>query len=179
MPTVIANRYARALADVVGPAGNYRQVLSELEDFGAAFRESVELREVCDTPAVGMAQKLKVLEALAGRMGTSHLTLNFLRVLMSHYRMPLLEEVIQAFRNVAYARMGIVRVSISSATGLSPAERSVLQARFNELTQKQSELEFHLDASLIGGLQAQIGSTVFDGSIRGSLDRLKGQLLEQ
>jgi F-type H+-transporting ATPase subunit delta len=179
MPTVIANRYARALADVVAPAGNYRQMLSELEDFGAAYRESVELREVCDTPAVGMAQKLKVLEALAGKMGTSHLTLNFLRVLMSHYRMPLLEEVIQAFRNVAYARMGIVRVSISSATDLSPAERSVLQARFNELTQKQSELEFHLDENLIGGLQAQIGSTVFDGSIRGSLDRLKGQLLEQ
>jgi len=54
-----------------------------------------------------------------------------------------------------------------------------LQARFNELTQKQSELEFHLDGSLIGGLVAQIGSTVFDGSIRGSLDRLRGQLLAQ
>ncbi len=179
MPTVIANRYARALADVVGPAGNYRQVLGELEDFGAAYRESVELREVCDTPAVSMAQKLKVLEALAGRMGASHLTLNFLRVLMSHYRMPLLAEVIQAFRNVAYARLGIVRVKISSAAGLSSEERAVLQARFNALTQKQSELEFHLDGSLIGGLQAQIESTVFDGSIRGSLDRLRGQLLEQ
>ncbi len=52
MPTVIANRYARALADVVAPAGNYRQVLGELEDFGAAYRESLELREVCETPAV-------------------------------------------------------------------------------------------------------------------------------
>ena len=178
MPTVIANRYARALADVVGPTGNYRQVLGELEDFGAVYRQSVDLRKVCDTPAVTMAQKLSVLEALAGRMGSSHVTLNFLRVLMSHYRMPLLEEVIPAFRNVAYARLGIVRVKISSASGLSPDERAVLQARFNELTEKQSELEFHLDGGLIGGLVAQIGSTVFDGSIRGSLDRLRGQLLE-
>ena len=117
--TVVANRYARALADVVASTGNYRQVLSELEDFGAAYRQSVELREVCETPAVAMAQKLSVLEALAGKMGSSHVTLNFLRVLMSHYRMPMLEEVIQAFRNVAYARLGIVRVKISSASDLS------------------------------------------------------------
>ena len=71
MPTVVANRYARALADVVAPTGNYRQVLSELEDFGAAYHQSLELREVCETPAVTMAQKLSVLEALAGKMGTS------------------------------------------------------------------------------------------------------------
>ena len=179
MPTVIANRYARALADVVAPTGNYRQVLNELEDFGAAYRQSLEFREVCETPAVTMAQKLAVLEALAGKMGSSHLTLNFLRVLMSHYRMPLLDETIQAFRSVVYARMGIVRVKISSASSLSAEEQKLLQGRFNELTQKQSELEFHLDASLIGGLVAQIGSTVFDGSIRGSLDRLRGQLLAQ
>jgi F-type H+-transporting ATPase subunit delta len=179
MPTVIANRYARALADVVAPSGNYRQVLSELEDFGAAYRQSLEFREVCDTPAVGMAQKLSVLEALAGKMGSSHVVLNFLRVLMSHYRMPLLEEAIQAFRNVAYARLGIVRVKISSASDLSPEEQELLWARFNELTQKQSELEFHLDGDLIGGLVAQIGSTVFDGSIRGSLDRLRERLVQQ
>ena len=179
MPNVIANRYARALADVVAPAGNYRQVLGELQDFGAAYRESVEFREVCETPAVSMEQKLKVLAALGARMGSSHLTLNFLRVLMSHYRMPLLDETIQAFRNVAYSRLGIVRVRISSASNLSHEERVLLEARFNELTRKQSELEYHLDAALIGGLVAQIGSTVFDGSIRGSLDRLRGQLLAQ
>ena len=92
MPTVVANRYARALADVIASAGNYRQVLGEFEDFSAAYHQSVELREVCDTPAVAMAQKLNVLEAIAGKMGSSHVTLNFLRVLMSHYRFALLGE---------------------------------------------------------------------------------------
>ena len=178
MPTVVANRYARALADVVASTGNYRQVLSELEDFAAAYRESVELREVFDTPAVAMTQKLSVLAAIAGRTGGSHVTLNFLRVLTSHYRMPLLEEVIQAFRNVVYARLGIVRVKISSASGLSNAERELLRARFNALTGKQSELEFHLDGGLIGGLMAQIGSTVYDGSIRGHLERIREELVE-
>ena len=179
MPAVVANRYARALADVTAATGNYRPVLRELEDFAAAYRESPELREVCETPAVPMPQKLVVVEALSRRLGTSHVTLNFLRVLASRYRLPLLEEIIQAFRNVAYARLGIVRVRISSSAALSNEQQSLLQARFNELTRKQSELEFHLDHHLIGGIMAQIGSTVYDGSIRGYLDRIREQLMEK
>jgi F-type H+-transporting ATPase subunit delta len=179
MSTVVANRYARALADVIASAGNYRQILGELEDFSAAYHESAELREVCETPAVTMVQKLSVLEAIAGKLGSSHVTLNFLRVLMSHYRFPLLGEILQAFRDLAYERLGVVRVKISSASDLSQEERKLLEERFNALTKKQSELEFHLDGDLIGGLVAQIGSTVYDGSIRGSLDRIRERLSEQ
>ena len=178
MPAAVANRYARALADVVASTGNYRQVLTELENFAAAYRESLELREVCETPAVPMPQKLKVLELLAGRLGCSPVTLNFLRVLMSHYRFPLLEEILLAFRNVADARMGIVRVKITSASDLTREDQENLRVRFNVLTRKQAELDFHLDLDLIGGLVAQIGSTVYDGSIRGRLNRIREQLME-
>jgi len=105
--------------------------------------------------------------------------LNFLRVVVSHYRMALLAEILQAFRSLAYARLGIVQVKISSATDLSSEERDLLRARFNELTKQQAELEFHLESTLIGGLVAQIGSTVYDGSIRGHLDRIREQLMEE
>jgi F-type H+-transporting ATPase subunit delta len=178
MPTVVAHRYARSLADVVAPTGNYLRVLSELEDFSAAYHQSLELREVCETPAVSMVQKLSVLEVLAGKMGSSHVMLNFLRVVISHYRMRLLGEILLAFRNVSYARLGIVQVKISSASELSNEERDLLQARFNELTESQAELEFHLDGGLLGGLVAQIGSTVYDGSIRGHLARIREKLVE-
>jgi F-type H+-transporting ATPase subunit delta len=179
MPAAVANRYARALADVVASTGNYRQVLAELEDFRGVYGESRELREMCETPAVALPQKLAVLEAIVRRMGGSHVTLNFLRVLLSHYRLPLLEEVIQSFRNVCYARLGIVQVKISSAAELTSEERELLQAGFNELTRQQSELDFHLDRNLIGGIVAQIGSIVYDSSIRGHLDRIREQLMEQ
>jgi F-type H+-transporting ATPase subunit delta len=179
MSTVVANRYARALADVIGASGDYRTILTELESFFAAYRESLELREVCDTPAIDMAKKLSVVKAIGGKMGLSKLTLNFLQVLMSHYRFPLLAQVVQAFRNVAYARMGIVRVSISSATPLSIAERQLLQGKFSQLTHMQSQLEFHHDPDLIGGVVAQIGSTIYDGSIRGSLERIRERVTEQ
>ena len=177
MPMVVANRYARALADVVARTGEYRQVLEELVEFSALYRQSTELREVCETPVVPLPQKTKVLEAILERLGALPVTQNFLRVLLAHYRMALLEEVIQAFRKITNDRRGIVQVKVSSAAGLSEAERERLRARFEELTRKQAELEFHLDGQLIGGLVAQIGSTVYDGSVRGHLERMREQLM--
>jgi F-type H+-transporting ATPase subunit delta len=48
--------------------------------------------------------------------------------------------------------------------------------RFRELTGKQVELEFRTDRELLGGILAQIGSTVYDGSVRGNLARMREQL---
>lgn len=177
MPMVVANRYARALADVVARTGEYPKVLRELEDFSASYRESAELRAVCETPTVPLPQKIKVLEAILERSGVSPVTLNFLRVLLAHYRMALLVEVIQAFRKIANDRQGIVQVKISSPSDLSEAERELLGARFAELTRKRAELEFHLDRELIGGIVAQVGSTVYDGSVRGQLERIREQMM--
>ena len=112
MSTMIANRYARALAEVVAAGENDRQVLGELEAFAVVYHQSADLREVCETPAVAPAQKLSVLEAVVDYLGSSRVTLNFLRVLLIHYRLPLLDEVIRAFRKICYARLGIVEVDL-------------------------------------------------------------------
>jgi F-type H+-transporting ATPase subunit delta len=177
MPMVIANRYARALADVVAASRDYRKVLAELEDFERAYRENPELREVFVSPAVALPQKLKVLDAIGQRLGESPVTLNFLRVLLANYRMPLLEEAVQAYRKIANDREGIVQVTITSASELSEAERESVAARFRQLTGKQVELDFRIDNGLVGGMMAQIGSTVYDGSVRGNLARMREQLI--
>jgi len=177
MPMVVANRYARALADVVAASGDYRKVLEELQDFESVYRENLELKEVFASPAVAFPQKMKVLEAIGQRLGESPVTLNFLRVLLVHYRMPLLEEALQAYRKIANDRLGIVQVTISSASDLSEAEQESVAARFNKLTGKQVELEFRIDRELLGGILAQIGSTVYDGSVRGNLARIREQLM--
>jgi len=172
----IANRYARALADAVAASGEYRKVLSELEDFERAYRESKELRELFDSPAVTLPEKVKILEAIGQRLGESPLSLNFLRVLLANYRMPLLEEAVQAYRTIANDRQGIVQITITSAADLSAGERDSVAARFRQLTGKQVELDFRVDNGLVGGMLAQIGSTVYDGSVRGSLARIREQL---
>ena len=177
MPMVIATRYARALADVLGPGGDYRKVLGELEEFEKAYGESPELRAVFVSPAVTLPQKVRVLEAIGQWLGVSQVTLNFLRVLLANYRMPLLEEAVQAYRKISNDREGIVQVTITSSSELSASERESVAARFRQLTGKQVELDFRIDSGLVGGLMAQIGSTVYDGSVRGSLARIREQLM--
>jgi F-type H+-transporting ATPase subunit delta len=177
VPMAVANRYARALADVVGPQGDFRATQRELNDFAAAYRASAELREVFETPAVTLEAKIKVLDAILLRVGASRSTSNFLRVLASHFRMKLLEEILLAFAKIVNDRMGIVEVNVSSASQLSEEARRALRARFEQVTQKQVELDFQLRERLLGGILAQIRSTVYDGSVRGQLDRIREKLI--
>jgi F-type H+-transporting ATPase subunit delta len=173
----IANRYARALADVVSRTGDYRKILGELEDFGAAYRESADLREVLKTPAVPLVEKTKVLEAILSRLETSTAASNFLRVLLAHYRLDLLEEVVQAYTKLVNERLGVVQVRISSATELPEIEQRALRERFEKLTQKKVEVRFRIERDLLGGILAQVESTVYDGSVRGHLQRIRERLM--
>lgn len=176
MDIAVANRYARALADVVGRTGDYQAVLKRLEDFAAAYDESAELRDFFGSPAVPLIAKIKVLDRIVKRLGASLVAGNFLRVLAANYRMELIREIVPAFRTVAHDRLGIVDVKILTADNLSETEQKALRARFQELTRHPVELEFGLDPKLLGGVRAQIGSTVYDGSVRGRLERISQQL---
>jgi F-type H+-transporting ATPase subunit delta len=176
MSIVIANRYARALADVVGPAEGYRAVEQELESFGAVWRGSPELAAVFDSPAVRPAAKMALLDRLLERLAVSKTTSNFLRILARNYRLALFEEIRVAFRRVSNQRLGIAEVHVSSASDLSADERAALAARFREVTGQPVELEFETDARLIGGVRARIQSRVYDGSVRGHLEAMRERL---
>lgn len=172
----LANRYARALADAVGETGEYRRTLEEIEAFRSVYAESADLRDVLETPAVPMLDKMRLLNSILTRFNFSLLTGNFIRVLLKNYRLAQMEDIAQAYRQIAYERLGIVQVRVSSAGELSDAERRALARRFEQFTGKQVVFEFLRDPDLVGGLRAQIGSTVFDGSVRGALERFKEQL---
>ncbi|MGH9433130.1 MAG: ATP synthase F1 subunit delta [Terriglobia bacterium] len=178
MSMAIANRYARALSEVLESPGDSSAALAELKDFGAAYNESTDLREVLETPALPLPDKLRVLDAVLARLGTSKTTSDFLRVLERNYRMSLLQQAVAAFRKIVDAREGLVRVQVRSAVELTEAERQALRERFEGLTGKKVACEFKLDPGLIGGVVAQVESTVYDGSVRGQLDRIRYSLLE-
>lgn len=175
MPVLVANRYARALGDVVRE--DPRRVVDELRNFLSAYKESAELREVFDTPSIPLAEKIKLIDAIQSRLASSAVTTNFLRVLATNFRMNLLDEILPAFARIVNERMGIVHVKIFSATDLSSGERESLAARFREATHKEVEMEFHRQEDLLGGIVAQVQSTVYDGSIRGRLERIREELM--
>jgi F-type H+-transporting ATPase subunit delta len=177
--TAVAARYANALADVVtahGAALRPRDALAELGAFVAALRSSTELHNALVTPAVPTSRKKAVVGRIADILGLSRLTRNFLFVLLDHRRTGILPEILRTFEEVLDERLGFARAEVSSAAGLSEPLRAALSAELERLTGKRIRARFQEDPALIGGVVARIGSTVYDGSVRGRLAALERRL---
>jgi F-type H+-transporting ATPase subunit delta len=176
MPEAIAERYARALVEAIGPEGDYRRVSQDLKSFASVYKESSELREVLQSPIVTPDQKTKVIEAILRRLDASPVTTNFLRVLMRHYRINLLDEIHLSFQNIIDERLGVLKMRVTSAAPLSRDQQEELRERFGKLTRKTVEVEYEIDPNVLGGVLAQVKSTVYDGTIRGYLQRIREEM---
>lgn len=177
--TGIAARYADALADVATAAGSAvrpEQVLAQLQSFDAAFRESPELRNALTSPAVPASRKKAVVARLGGMLDISRITRNFLFVLIDHRRTADVAQIIQIFEQTIDERLGFARAEVVSARELTQAQRTALEAELQRLAGKRIRLRASVDEALIGGVVARIGSTVYDGSVRGRLQSLERRL---
>lgn len=172
--TAVASRYASALADVakVKP----EQVLAEMRTFESVLSSSLELRNALTSPAVARARKRAVIEKLTAQMGLSQVVRNFLLVLTNHRRTEALAQIIEQFDLIVDQRMGFVRAEIASPQELDDGQQQALSAELAKLTGKKVRMRFSLDPALIGGVVARIGSTVYDGSVRGRLAALGRKL---
>lgn len=177
--SAVATRYANALADVVvtpGSALTPDAALKELRAFEGAMQASHELAAALATPAVSASRKKAVIGRLAGILGLSKITLNFLFVLADHRRTGLLRDIVSAFQAAMDERNGVVPAEIAAAAELTQAERAELTAELEKITGKRVRMAFVVDPSLIGGVIAKVGSTVYDGSVRGALHSLELRL---
>ncbi len=173
----IAAPYARALADVTSGAGiDPAQVEGQLADFGVAWHESKPLREVFLDPSFPIEEKVAILDKLNTRLQMGREVRNFIAVLIRHDRLHLFDEIVQEFRHEMNRRLGISEVEVTTAHRLDDASRSALEGQITGLTKSRIAATFLEDSSLMGGAIVRIGSTVYDGSIRGRLDRLEQEL---
>jgi F-type H+-transporting ATPase subunit delta len=177
--TGVAARYANALADVVTAANSALQpqdAVSELRAFEAVLAQSHDLREVLHTPAITASRKKAVVGRLADLLQLSRISRNFLLVLIGHRRITLLSEILHTFEIVLDERSGYIRAEISSASALGDEQRAQIAAEIEKLSGKRIRTAWVVDESLIGGVVAKVGSTVYDGSVRGSLESLGRRL---
>ncbi len=176
---VYVSRYARALAEVViSETLNPEQVDQQLQDFGESLAGSAELREMFANPSVMLEAKLKVVDALAQRIQMLHSLRNFIAVLLQNDRIAAYPEIFAEYRREMDARSNIGEAEIISARELDAGERAALEARAAGLTGKNIRAVYRQDPSLLGGVVLRIGTILYDGSVRGQLERLRRQLVE-
>jgi F-type H+-transporting ATPase subunit delta len=170
----VASTYARAFADVVLSAHlNADRSIAELRMIASLLAKSSELRRVWENPAVPADQKRRVLDVVAERDGISKQVRNLVAVLIDHRRVHFLEPIIAQLEKELDARLGFAEAQITSARALGDAEKREFEAQVEKLTGKKVRARYGQDASLLGGAVVRVGSTIYDGSVKGQLERIK------
>ena len=169
-------QYANALADIAIAQGAAEPVLKQLNDFGASYADSDELRNFLSSPAVTRDAKHGVIEKIIARMGASRILRNFLFIIADRQRMHMLPEIIAAFQEVIRQRQGIAEAEILSAVELNAAQRTEFKNTLERMTGKRVEPKYSLDPALLGGAVVRIGDTIYDGSLRSRLNEMRTRL---
>jgi F-type H+-transporting ATPase subunit delta len=171
------SRYASAFLDVVTSAKlDTAAIESQLSDFLGTWNGSPELREFFVNPSVSAPQKVKILDKLNEKLKLRKELRNLLAVLIDNDRIGSVSEVARGYRRLLQEQLGIRQAEVVTARELSATEQASLLAEIGKIAGSRIDASFKLDQSILGGTIVRIGSTVYDGSVRGRLDRLKEAL---
>jgi len=170
----IAGTYARAFADVVlGERLDAKRAIGGVRRVSGLLAESPNLRRVWENPAVPVEQKRHLLDAIVQREGIEKPVRNLVAVLIDHRRVQYLEQIAQQLEKELDARLGFAEAEVSSARELGDTEKRSLEGKIEKVTGKKVRARFGLDATLLGGVMVRVGSTIYDGSVKGQLERIR------
>lgn len=178
--SAVTSRYARAFVDVVmDDRLDAGKIVQELRSIAENIHSSLDLRRVWENPSIPAEQKRGLLDAIAAREGISRPVRNFIAVLIDHARIRLLDEVIKDFEHELDARLGFAEAQITTVRDLSERERHNMEAQVEKLTGKKVRARYKRDSAILGGAVVQVGSTIYDGSVRGQLQRIREELAQE
>ncbi|MFN7950327.1 MAG: ATP synthase F1 subunit delta [bacterium] len=169
----VGRRYARALFEIALETGAVDQVASELDALSAALAGSPDLFEVLTFPTHTADLRKNVFAAVADQLGTGSNVRNLVQLLLDRNRMSAFDACLRSFRELADDHLGQVRGEVVSARPLNDTQLAAIRAKLERMTGKRVLLATREDASLIGGLVARVGNTLYDGSVRTQLEGIK------
>jgi len=173
----IAGRYARAFVEVVTESRlDPDKTVQELEQMAGLLAENRELHNVFINPAVEHAQKINLLDAIIKKMDGTKMLRNFLAVVIDNRRIGQIGDIVREFRQQLDEQRGIADAQVDSSRELTAGEKSALETQLSGVTGKKIRARYSEDPALLGGAVVRIGSTIYDGSVRGQLQKIKQQI---
>jgi F-type H+-transporting ATPase subunit delta len=174
---VVAKRYAKALVALAKEHGRLAETGAQLTRLAQLIDDTPELKSLLYNPCISRRFKDDLLADLSQQLGIGAIELNFVRMLLEKGRLPQMPDIVALYEVLAEEAQNRLRVRVRSAFPLSPALQEEVRQRFTQYTSKEIVIDQELDPSLIGGMVAQMGSLVLDGSIRNELHRIKTELV--
>ncbi len=176
IPGSIARRYAKALFSLAVEKGRIEPWSDSLLALGQAIEGSAELRDVLQNPAYPRETRAAVMARLTEPFRLDAEPAALLQLLGERNRLGGLTAIVAAFRELADVELGRVRARVTSAVPLDDAAVNAIAEKLSAATQKKVLVERAVDPAILGGVVAQVGSVVYDGSIRTQLEDLRSTL---
>jgi F-type H+-transporting ATPase subunit delta len=174
-----AARYARALFDVaLKEKADLSRAETELAEFLTLLDQDKTLSKALLNPAVPAPRKRSVVTALTARMRPQEVVGKLLALLAERDRLKLLPELIAAYRDRVLGYQKVVRAEVVTTEPLAPERASRIERSLAQVTGRTVTLSARVDPSIIGGVVARVGDTVYDGSIARQLAKMRERLIE-
>jgi F-type H+-transporting ATPase subunit delta len=174
---VIAKRYASALVQLA----EEKKIVDKTKADLAAFVEAVEsqsaLQKLFASPVFTPENKQAVIKDLSAKIGMQATTQRFVEYLAEAGRIRYVKDVYDAFQEILAERTNRAMAKLTTAAAINAADLAEIKKKLEALTGKQVDVDAKVDPSLIGGAKAQIGSTIYDGSIKNQLSKMRGQFV--
>ena len=169
----LARRYARALLAIGEEENRSRTILSEIERFASLMAENALLRETMEAAHITRRDQHAVLESVLATLGFLPATRNFLNLLVDKGRMGIFSQILSEFRRMIEQIEGVERVEVTVPLALSESQRTMLTEVLEGRTGRKVILEETVDPGVLGGMVVKVGSTVYDGSARTQIERIR------
>ncbi len=174
-----ANRYARALLDVaVHEGADLQTIESQLAEFTQFITGNGALYKVLVNPAVPAPRKRAVIEALLAKSPVVTNLAKLLTLLAERDRLVLLPDLLDSYRERLLDHLKVVRAEVTTAVALRDDQAKAIEQSLAKATGRRVTLATRVDQSIIGGVVARVGSTVYDGSVTRQLEKMKQRLTE-
>jgi len=174
---IIAKRYAKALVQLAEEKKTIDKTRADLAAFVSAVDSLPDLQKLLASPVFTPENKKAVIKELAAKLNMDRVTQRFVEHLAETNRIRYVKEVFEAFREILAERTNRAMAKLTTAAAISATELADIKKKLETLTGKQVDIDSQIDASLIGGAKAQIGSTIYDGSIKNQLSKMRSQLM--
>ncbi len=174
--SALTRRYAKALVELAVEQQAVDRYGEELATVNAVLSQEELLRQLLESPTLAMDKKAAMLADLAAALNLSEGMRKFLGLVLSKDRLSFLPQIEDTYRRLADELSGVLRARITAAVELDAAQQQAIGASLEQQTGKKVALSVNVDPQLIGGVQAEIGGRLFDGSVRTQLKRIEESL---
>lgn len=176
MSARFARPYAEAFLQSVPPGFDLEAFQGAIESVARSVQTSPALRSVLSSPSIEIAAKDRVLETLGEKAGVGEIGKRFLSLILRHRRITQLAEIAAALREARDEGEGIVPARVTAAGELSAPDRERMSSALSAALGKKVRASFSVDAKLMAGFVARVGSKVYDASALGAIERFKEEI---